>query len=382
MKRVAILGSTGSVGVNVLQVIRDLKDQFKVVGLTTNTNINLLHKQIEEFNPRVVAVQDGKSASQFKTITPKKMNFFSGLEGIVKVAVNRGVDLVAICMAGGMSLIPLIESIKQRKKIALASKEAIVMAGEMVNRLCCKYGARIIPIDSEHSAIFQCLNGKDIRDVKRTILTSSGGPFHLLKKERLEEMGPRQALKHPRWRMGKKISIDSATLMNKGLEIIEAHWLFNIPVEKIEVLIHPEAIIHSMVEFVDGNILGLLGQTDMRLPIQYALTYPRRYNSSLPSLDFASVRQLTFAQPDSLKFPCLELAYEVAKRGKSFPCVLNAADEVCVEAFLKEKIKLTSIAGIIARVLKLHKPVELKNIEQVFSVDRWARNEVSKIIGA
>ncbi len=381
MKRIAILGSTGSVGINVLRVIQALRGQFKVVGLTTNTNIGLLHKQIEEFAPKIVAVQDGRSAAQFKTQLSKKINFFSGLEGVIKVAVDREVELVVICIAGGTSLLPLIESIKQRKKIALASKEAVVMAGELVNRLCRRHRVKIIPVDSEHSAIFQCLNGRDIREVKRIILTSSGGPFHLLRREKLEKAGPRDALRHPRWQMGKKISVDSATLMNKGLEVIEARWLFDTPAEKIEVLIHPEAIIHSMVEFVDGNILALLGITDMRLPIQYALTYPRRCQTDLSALDLVSRGKLTFQRPDFEKFPCLRLAYEAAGKGRSFPCVLNAADEVCVDAFLKEKINLPQIPRIISEVMKRHRSIDLDDVESVLSIDRWARNETHKIIG-
>lgn len=380
MKRIAILGSTGSVGVNVLKVVRSLKGKFEVFGLTTNTNISLLRKQIEEFKPYLVAINDEKSAARFGKDFPKKREVFSGIEGVIKVAIDPKVDLVVICIAGTPALLPLIESIKNRKQVALANKEAVVMAGELINKLCLKYQVKIIPIDSEHSAIFQCLNGRDINDVRRIILTGSGGPFNLIQKEKLETMGPRQALRHPRWRMGKKITIDSATLMNKGLEIIEAHWLFKIPVEKIEVLIHPEAIIHSLVEFVDGNILGLLGVTDMRLPIQYALTYPQRYPNNFVPLDFAAIGKLTFQKPDLEKFPCLELACEAAYKGKSFPCVLNATDEVCVDAFLEGRIKLTSIPEIIGRVLRLHKPVGLENIEQVLSVDRWARNTVNKII--
>jgi len=380
MKRIAILGSTGSIGINVLRVIRALPREFRVVGLTANTNITLLKKQIEEFNPRLVAVYDTKAASQFKPDIHKKIKFFSGVEGLLKVATDREVDLVVVAIAGEVAIIPLIESIKKKKEIALASKEAIVMAGELVNRLCRQHKVKIIPIDSEHSAIFQCLNGRNPKDVKRIILTSSGGPFHRVKKEQLRNMGPRQALRHPRWRMGKKITIDSATLMNKGLEIIEAHWLFNMALDKIEVLIHPEAIIHSLVEFVDGNILGLFGPTDMRLPIQYALTYPGRLRSNLAGLDFAAIGKLTFKKPDFEKFPCLGLAYDVASKGKSFPCVLNAADEVCVDAFLENKIKLTQIHEIISRVLRLHKPVQLRDIRQVFSIDGWARDETHKII--
>ncbi|MCM8778686.1 MAG: 1-deoxy-D-xylulose-5-phosphate reductoisomerase [Candidatus Omnitrophica bacterium] len=379
MKRIAILGSTGSVGVNVLKVVSALKDKFKVVGLTTYRNLSCLRKQIAEFHPEIVVVQDSASAERFKV--KEKIDFFTGMDGLVKLVANGRVDLVVICIAGANSLLPLVESIKRKKEIALASKESMVMAGELLVNLCQEKKVRIIPIDSEHSAIFQCLHGRETDAVRRIILTSSGGPFRLTQRKKLEKIEPSEALKHPCWKMGKKITIDSATLMNKGLEIIEARWLFNFPVEKIEVLIHPEAIVHSLVEFIDGNILALLGITDMRLPIQYALTYPQRFPTKLKYLDLAKVRKLTFEKPDFKKFSALNLAYEVAYKGRSFPCVLNASDEVCVEAFLQNKIRLTQIPLIISRVIKKHKPVNFENVEEVLAVDKWAREETYKIIG-
>lgn len=378
MKYIAVLGSTGSVGVNVLKVISEFKDKFKVSGLTTYRNLNLLKKQIAQFNPKMVAIQDLEVAKDFKI--KNRIKVFKGIEGLVRVATDREIDMVIVCTMGSSSLLPLIESIKSRKEISLASKEPIIMAGELINRLCQKYQVKLIPIDSEHSAIFQCLNGRDIREVRRIILTSSGGPFRLTKKEDFENIKPEDALKHPCWKMGKKITIDSATLMNKGLEIIEARWLFNLPLEKIEVVIHPEAIVHSLVEFIDGNILALLGITDMRLPIQYALTYPKRYPTSLKFLDLTKVKSLTFEKPDFKKFPSLNLAYEVAYKGKSYPCVLNASDEVCVEAFLQGKIKITQIIPIISEVIKRHRSVSLNTIEDVLKIDNWARGETYKLI--
>lgn len=254
------------------------------------------------------------------------------------------------------------------------------MAGELLSRLCQEKQVKLIPIDSEHSAIFQCLEGKNLAEVRRVILTSSGGPFRLTQKKKLERIKPQEALKHPRWKMGKKITIDSATLMNKGLEIMEAKWFFNLPLQKIEVLIHPEAIVHSLVEFIDGNVFALLGITDMRLPIQYALTYPRRLPSKLKYLDLTKVKNFTFEKPDFRKFPALSLAYEVAYKGRSFPCVLNASDEVCVEAFLDKKIKITEIPAVISKVIKKHHQVDLETVEDVLGVDRWAREETYKII--
>ncbi|MCM8784273.1 MAG: 1-deoxy-D-xylulose-5-phosphate reductoisomerase [Candidatus Omnitrophica bacterium] len=378
MKRIAILGSTGSVGRSVLEVVRTLRKQFKIVGLTANRNLSLLDKQIKEFKPRMVAVQDLKSANMFGL--KGKTKVLKGIEGVVRVATEEEVDLVVVCIAGASALLPLLESIKKSKEIALASKEPIVMAGELINRLCRSHKSRIIPIDSEHSAIFQCLNGRDKNEVRRVILTSSGGPFRLTQRSKLEKIEPKEALKHPRWDMGKKITIDSATLMNKGLEIIEARWLFDLPLEKIDVLIHPQAIVHSLVEFVDGNVLALLGVTDMRLPIQYSLTYPERYPVAFEYLDLVKVKNLTFEKPDFKKFPSLKLAYEVACKGKSFPCVLNASDEVCVEAFLGKKIKLTQIPGMISEVIKKHKPLDLETFEDVMSVDTWARRETQSII--
>ncbi|MGE4357445.1 MAG: 1-deoxy-D-xylulose-5-phosphate reductoisomerase [Candidatus Omnitrophota bacterium] len=378
MKRIAILGSTGSVGVNVLRVIKEFRSQFKIVGLTTYKNISLLEKQIKDFNPQMVAIHDLTSAKRFRL--KGKIKIFEGMDGLIKVATDKRVDLVVICIAGASALLPLVESIKKSKDIALASKEPLVMAGELIKKFLRIYNARIIPVDSEHSAIFQCLDGRDRKEVRRLILTSSGGPFRLTERKKFENIEPKDALKHPCWRMGKKITIDSATLMNKGLEIIEARWLFDLPVEKIEVLIHPQAIVHSLVEFVDGSVLALLGITDMRLPIQYALTYPQRYPASYRYLDLARIKNLTFEKPDFKKFPALLLAYDVARKGKSFPCVLNASDEVCVEAFLQKKIKLPQIPLIISQVLRKHTPVKLDTVEDVLLVDSWARKETWKII--
>lgn len=375
MKQIAVLGSTGSVGVNVLEVIAQFPQKFKVVGLTANTNTALLNAQIEKFHPTVVALRDENVARKYKV---NGVKVYSGLDGVVEVATESRADLVVIAISGSAGLIPTLEAVKAGKKIALANKESLVMAGRIIMDLAQINSAEILPLDSEHSAIFQCLVGKDKSELSKIYLTASGGPFKDASRARLKSVSPREAINHPKWKMGKKISVDSATLMNKGLEVIEAHLLFDIAINKIEILIHPEAIVHSFVEFIDGVILAQLSTPDMRLPIQYALTYPERIQSQVASINFSKISSLTFAPPDLDKFPCLDIAYQAAREGGSFPCVLNAVNEECVEAFLRGKIKLTGIAKILDKVLNLHHKIDKPSLDEILMADNWAREEASK----
>lgn len=377
MKRIAILGSTGSVGVNVLKVVSQLPERFNVIGLTANTNTALLSAQIEEFHPAVVAIGDENSVSKWKTSGTK---VYAGLEGLVKVAKDPRVDLVVVAISGSTGLIPTLEAIKAGKKIALANKESLVMAGRIIIDMAREKKVKILPLDSEHSAIFQCLDGRNKDELSKIYLTASGGPFKDASRARLNSVSPEETLNHPKWKMGKKISVDSATLMNKGLEVIEASLLFDIAVERIEVLIHPEAIVHSLVEFVDGAILAQLGTPDMCLPIQYALTYPERVKGQVASVNFSKVSRLTFSPPDLNKFPCLSIAYQVAHQGGSSPCVLNAVNEECVAAFLEGKIRLPDIPKILEKVVSKHNKVDEPSLDELLEIDNWARKEAIRAI--
>lgn len=375
MKQIAVLGSTGSVGVHVLEVIARFPQKFKVVGLTANTNVALLNAQIKKFRPVIAALRNEDTARRWKINGTKTC---SGPKGIVEVATDSRVDLVVVAISGSAGLIPTLEAVKAGKNIALANKESLVMAGRIIMDLAEKNSVDILPLDSEHSAIFQCLVGQNKSELNKIYLTASGGPFKDTSKARLKSVSPQEAMDHPKWKMGKKISIDSATLMNKGLEVIEAHFFFDIAVNKIEVLIHPEAIVHSFVEFVDGVILGQLSMPDMRLPIQYALTYPERIQSGIANINFSKINSLTFAPPDLDKFPCLDIAYQAAREGGSFPCVLNAVNEECVEAFLNGEIKLPDIAKILDKVLSIHNKINQPSLDEILGADSWARREASK----
>ena len=374
MKRIAILGSTGSVGVNVLKVVSQFPDRFNVIGLTANTNTARLGAQIKEFRPLVVGIKDENVVREWKV---RGVKVYTGLEGLVEVATDPRVDLVVVAISGSAGLIPTLEAIKAEKNIALANKESLVMAGRIIMDMAREKKVKILPLDSEHSAIFQCLNGRDKNELSKIYLTASGGPLRDVSAERLNSVSPQQALDHPKWKMGKKISVDSATLMNKGLEVIEASFLFDIAVDKIEVLIHPEAIVHSLVEFVDGAILAQLGTPDMCLPIQYALTYPERVRSKVASINFSKVSRLTFSLPDLNRFPCLSVAYRVAHDAGSSPCVLNAVNEECVAAFLEGKIRLPDIPKILNKVLSKHNKVDEPGLDELLEIDNWARKEAS-----
>lgn len=376
MKKISILGSTGSIGIQALDVVGTHRERFKIVGLSALGNIDELEKQIEEFNPEVVAVFEREKAEILSHRVGKKVKIVSGMEGLVTVATSENADIVLTSVVGSVGLLPTLEAIRCKKTIALANKETLVAAGELVTREAKKYAVGIVPVDSEHSAIFQCLQGEDIKNVSRIILTASGGSFRDWTGAEMEKAGARDALKHPTWNMGKKITIDSSTLMNKGLEVIEARWLFNMELDKIDVVVHPQSVIHSMVEYKDNSIIGQMGVPDMRIPIQYALSYPERIESSVKRLDFGNLGQLTFMPPDMEKFPCLSLAYEALKIGKTMPCVLNGANEVLVEYFLRDRIGFYDIPKFIEKAMEAHKPFSYKTVDEILEVDRWVKNWV------
>ena len=370
-KRLAILGSTGSIGQQTLDIVRTAPDRFRIVGLAAGGNVNLLLKQIDEFSPAFIHCTDRK------TLPANTRQEFLSMEDI---ATHPDVDLVVIATAGKAGLNPTIAAVKAGKKIALANKESLVTAGEIVTGEAKRNGAQILPVDSEHSAIWQCLNGET--QPARIILTASGGPFLHYRPAQLDKVTVKQALKHPSWQMGKKVTIDSATLMNKGLEVIEARWLFDMPFENIEVLVHRQSIIHSMVEFVDGSVKAQLSHPDMRLPIQYALSYPERLpNPQLPRINWPEITELTFESPDFDRFPCLKLAIEAGKRGGTYPSVLCAADESCVELFLAERIRFNDIARLIEQTLERHQPVANPAPEDIIAADDWATRKVLELVG-
>ncbi|MGB9716128.1 MAG: 1-deoxy-D-xylulose-5-phosphate reductoisomerase [Thermodesulfovibrionales bacterium] len=383
VKRITILGSTGSVGKNALNIISRHRDRFKVVALTAGKNIALLEKQIMTFSPEVVAVASEKASEELKRRLREKsisVNILSGSEGIAQVAGYENSDFVLSAIVGSAGLIPTISAIHSKKMIGLANKEALVMAGRIVIKEAEKYRVKIIPVDSEHSAIFQCIEGRNKSDIKRIILTASGGPFMGRKIEELKEMKPKDALNHPSWRMGKKISIDSATLMNKGFEMIEAHFLFGLPPERIDILIHPQSIIHSIVEFSDRSCLAQLSVPDMRGPIAYALSYPERLKDVMKSLELFRIEKLVFKRPDCHSFPCLSYAYEAMKIGGTMPSVLNAANEVAVDAFLKGKIRFTEIPQVIKETMKEHKRQPDSDLNAILEADTWAREKAQEVI--
>lgn len=381
MKRIVILGSTGSVGTTTLEVIKKLNTNYQVFGLSADKNIDLLEKQIREFHPQVVAVMNEVAARKLKVRSKKlKVKILQGIEGLKELAVLPGANFVIFAVVGAIGLVPFLETIKTGKTIALANKESLVIAGDLIRAELKKYKTKILPLDSEHSAIFQCLNKENYREVKKIILTASGGPFYHYSLKQLKKVTVRQALQHPQWKMGKKITIDSATLMNKGLETIEAHYLFDAPYEKIDILIHPESIAHSLVEFVDGTLRTQISLPDMRYPIQYALTYPQRMNTHLPSLDWSEIKQLNFFPVEKKKFPCLDLAIEAGKKGGTYPVVLNAANEIAVDSFLKKRISFLQIGEIVERILRKHQGIKNPNLEDILTYDLWARRKTEELV--
>ncbi len=375
LKKLALLGSTGSIGTQTLSVVKDFSDKLSVVGLAAGRNIGLLAEQIVRFQPRVASVAYKESVPKLRSILPQsnKTEIVYGTEGCTAVATLKEADLVVSAIQGSQGLIPTYYAIKAGKDIALANKEVLVMAGELVMKEIRKSKSAIFPIDSEHSAIFQSISGHRKKDIKKIMLTASGGPFLHCSRRRLTKVTPEEALRHPRWQMGKKVSTDSASLMNKGLEAIEAHWLFNMPMKNIEIVIHPESIIHSMVEYKDGAIIAQLSTADMRIPIAYAISYPQRLDLPLSSLDLLKIKRLTFLRPDYNKFPCIGLAYETMEAGGTMPAVLNAANEVAVDRFLGRRIKFSQIPTLIRKTMDSHNVLSVRSIEDVESADYWAR---------
>lgn len=381
LKNICILGSTGSIGRNALEVIANFPDRFRVTGLSARRNVDLLLQQIKRFQPEAVAVQDEASASQLKHLFNGSLKVLKGETGFEELAALNGADIVVSSLVGFAGLRPTIEAIKQGKTVALANKETLVVAGEIITGLVRRHGATLLPIDSEHSAILQCLSGENRRSIARLILTASGGPFLNVPREDFGRITVEDALNHPNWKMGKKITIDSATLMNKGLEVIEAHWLFGLPQEKIDVLIHPQSIIHSMVEFVDGSVKAQMGLPDMKIPIQYALTYPERASSAFDRVNFAALRQMTFFEPDRRKFECLDLAYRALRCGGTAPAILNAANEVAVDAFLRKQIRFNHIPEIIGGTLEGVPSGPCAGLDDVVNADLAARRFAVDIAG-
>jgi 1-deoxy-D-xylulose-5-phosphate reductoisomerase len=382
-KKLTILGCTGSIGVNTLEVVRQFPHHFQVVGLAAGRNIKLLAAQIREFHPRTVSVLTPYHAGELALLLGDQGNLpaiLSGAEGHQQVAAESEADLVVSAIVGAAGLLPTMAAIKAGKKIALANKETLVIGGELVTALVAEHHVEMLPVDSEHSAIFQALQGNHRESLRRILLTASGGPFFQKDLPELALVTPEAALKHPNWSMGPKVTIDSATLMNKGLEVIEAHWLFKVPVEKISVHIHPESIVHSMVEYVDGSVIAQLGIPDMKIPIAYALSHPERLPLEVPALDLFQLGRLSFYPPDPLKFPCLRLAIEACGAGGTMPAVLNAANEEAVEAFLGHRLKFLEIPLVIEKAMAAHRVQAGDQLEKILEADRWARQQARRLM--
>ena len=381
MKNLAILGSTGSIGVSTLEIVAAHPERYRVVSLTGHNNLQRLEEQIRRFRPQIVAVVGPSDADRLRhRLGPDTPEIVHGVEGLITCASLGEADMVVSAIVGAAGLVPTMAAIESGKDIALANKETLVTAGHLVMDAAARRGVRLYPVDSEHSAIFQSLEGHRRKDVRRLILTASGGPFRNRSLAELKKVTPSEALAHPNWSMGRKISIDSATMMNKGLEVIEARWLFDLPAERIAVHIHPQSIVHSMVEYVDGSVIAQLGIPDMKTPIAYALSYPERLPLNLPPLDLCRLGSLTFENPDCARFACLPLAYEALRSGGTAPAVLNAANEVAVEAFLNGEISFLDIPAVIRATLHEHEVRPLQQIDEVLRADRWARASARRII--
>jgi 1-deoxy-D-xylulose-5-phosphate reductoisomerase len=382
MKRLAVVGSTGSVGQNTLRVVEHLSNRFSIFALAANSAVDRLAEQTAAFHPSVVAITDSARVDEFRSrcrdLRISIPEVVTGEAGLRQIASAAEVDIVVSAVVGAAGLQPTFSAVAAGKTVALANKEAMVIGGELLRTTAGKTGARLIPVDSEHSAVDQCLRSGQRGEVRRLILTASGGPFRETPMEQFGRITPEEALKHPTWQMGRRITVDSATLMNKGLEVIEARWLFDIPAEKIDIMVHPQSIVHSMVEFVDGSVVAQLGTADMRQPIQYALTYPDRLPSPVAPLDWTAVPRLDFSSPDRQKFPCIALAYRAIELGGTAPAVLNAADEVAVEAFLDRKIPFSDIPKVIAATLDAHQVQTADRLESVMEADAWARNHARR----
>jgi 1-deoxy-D-xylulose-5-phosphate reductoisomerase len=381
MKGLSILGCTGSVGTNVLRVVEAFPDRFSVVGLAAGRNVERLAEQVARHRPRVVSVATAEAGDALlRLVDLKPSQVAVGPEGMVEVATHEDARMVVASAVGALGLVPTYRALEAGKDVALANKETLVMAGELMLAQSKARGGRILPIDSEHCALHQCLDGRSPSDVRRLVLTASGGPFRSRPRETFDRITREEALAHPTWNMGPKITIDSATLMNKGLEVIEARWLFGVPRARIEVLIHPQSVVHSMVEFVDGTVLAQLGVTDMRMPIQYALSHPERWPAAIPGLDFTRAFHLDFEPPDHARFPCLGLAAEALEAGGTAPAVLNAANEEAVAAFLDGRISFTGIPESIGEVLDHHPPTPVSRLEDVLAADAWARERAKEAL--
>ena len=382
MKKIAVLGSTGSIGVNVLKLVQSNPEKYRVIALAAGINIDLLLKQIDDFQPMAVAVLQEGLAEELKRrlIKGKCPQVFYGTEGFIRIATHAEVDTVVSAITGAAGLLPTYEAIRAGKSIALANKETMVMAGPLVMAEARNQRISIFPIDSEHSAILQCLHGHPRKDLRRVILTGSGGPFRDFSLEQMRSVTPAQALKHPNWDMGPKISIDCATMINKGLEAIEARWFFDLDMDQINILVHPQSIVHSMVEYKDGSMIAQLGIPDMTIPISYALSFPRHMVNILPHLELEDIGTLSFEKPDLERFKCLELALSAARTGGSMPAVMNGANEVAVESFLEANIGFLDIPDLIEKTMEAHEPYSIDTIDKVIEADRWARNTARNLL--
>lgn len=378
MKNVVLLGSTGSIGTSTIKVAEDLPDRIRLLGLGAGSNADLLMEQARKHRPEAISIADPAKAQQLRDMFGTGATVHSGAEGLLKLATLPGADIVLIAIVGTAGLQPALAAIRAGKDIAVASKEILVMAGEIVMSEARKHGVRVLAVDSEHSAIFQCLDDKPPGSVRKLWLTASGGPFRVTPREEFASITVERALKHPSWVMGRKITIDSATLFNKGLEMIEARWLFDIEMPRVGVVVHPQSVVHSMVEFVDGSMLAQLSTPDMCLPIQYALTYPERVPSERVQTDLAKLGSLTFEEPDTDRFPALDLARRAGEVGGTLPAVLNAANEVAVEAFVNRQINFPQIAETVRRTMERHELVEHPRLEQILEADTWARAEAGR----
>lgn len=383
-KKVVILGSTGSIGTSAAMVVRDLKDKIQVLGLAAGNNVDLLAAQANEFHPACISIADPDKVPALKNRLEQTGSKYTprvtcGEEGLLELATMDGVDIVLIAIVGTGGLAPALAAIRAGKDIAVASKEILVMAGEFIMNEAKAHGVRVLAVDSEHSAIFQCLDGKPLESIRKIILTASGGPFRKTPAEDFESITVAMALKHPSWVMGQKITIDSATLFNKGLEMIEARWLFGLPIDQVDVVVHPQSVVHSMVEFVDGSILAQMSTPDMCLPIQYALTYPDRVVSERVQTHFPSVGALEFEEPDVQRFPSLKLAREAARCGGTLPAVFNAANEIAASQFLKGALTFPGITRLVSRVMEAHDVIQYQSLDEILEADSWARSFASQI---
>jgi 1-deoxy-D-xylulose-5-phosphate reductoisomerase len=375
MKKVILLGSSGSIGESTCKVARALPEKMKLVGLGVAKSTDRMLEQAKEFGVKALAVSDLQAAEKVKSRLSQETQFYPGAEGLARMVEETEADMVLVAIVGTAGLAPALAALRTGKDLAVASKEILVLAGSAVMAEAKKRKKQVLPVDSEHNAIFQCLVGANEKEVRKVILTASGGPFRQSSAQAMEKVTLAQALKHPTWSMGQKITIDSATMFNKGLEMIEAHWLFGLPMRQVDVVVHPQSIVHSLVEFIDGSVLAQLSVTDMCFPIQYAVTYPERMPSGLPPLDLAKLGTLSFEQPDEKRFPALRLAREAGEQGGTLPGVLNAANEVAVEAFLAERISFPRIWGMVEEVMKKHRTEKEPSLEAIIDADRWARGE-------